>query len=213
MKYYLLALLCACSFQAVAQQGVLTHAKYSVCFTPGGQCTRLIVQTILSARQSIQVQAYSFTSKPIAQALIAAHKHGVEIFVLLDKSNIGMPYAVIDAFNQNSIPFLIDSQPEIAHNKVMIIDHNTVITGSFNFSKAAERYYAENVLVIHDKDLAEDYYLNFMDRKSHSQTIDGFCNPTTVMNASMCHQQTILFEHLKEDDPWHRTAKRIVKAV
>ena len=68
--------------------------------------------------------------------------------MLLDKSNIGMPYAAIARLKAGQVPYLIDAKPEIAHNKVMIIDDNAVITGSFNFTKAAQNYY-ENVLVIH----------------------------------------------------------------
>jgi phospholipase D len=214
MKFYVIILWVAIvnfSGSAWAQQGVLHDAAYTVCFTPGDQCTRLIDQTILSAKQSIEVQAYSFTSQSIIQSLIKAHKNGVDIFILLDKSNIGMPYTVIDALNKNKIPYLIDTQPEIAHNKVMIIDHDAVITGSFNFTKAAENFYAENVLVIHDKGLAEAYYTNFIKRKQASESIQNYCQPTTIINAQMCHQQEVLFQNLKQDNPWHRTFKRIRK--
>jgi phosphatidylserine/phosphatidylglycerophosphate/cardiolipin synthase-like enzyme len=195
--------------QVIALQGVLKQSSYNLCFTPGGQCTHLIGKTILSAKKSVEVQAYSFTSKPIIHALIKAQQKGIDVFVLLDKSNIGMPYAVINALKENHIPFLIDFKPEIAHNKVMIIDNKTVITGSFNFTKAAQHYYAENVLVIHDKGLAEAYHLNFLLRKKVSESIEDFCSPATPMNASMCHQQSRLFRHLQQDHPWHRVWKRL----
>lgn len=187
-----------------AQQGVLNHALYQLCFTPGGNCTQLIDKTILSAKESVEVQAYSFTSKPIIDALIKAKNRGIHVFVLLDKSNIGMPYAVIDALKAHQIPYLIDAIPEIAHNKVMIIDNRVVITGSFNFTKAAQHYYAENVLVIHDQALAEAYHLNFLKRKQVSEPIKNYCQPVTPLNAEMCHQQQVLFQNLREDHPWHR---------
>jgi|GEM_PF-1330943 len=194
--------------QLFSLSDVLNQAPYSLCFTPGGRCTDLIDQTILSAKQSVEVQAYSFTSKPIIHALIKAHNNGIDVFVLLDKSNIGMPYAVINALKQSHIPFLIDAIPEIAHNKVMIIDNNTVITGSFNFTKAAQHYYAENVLVIHNKQLAQYYHLNFLSRKKVSMPIKQYCHPATPMNAVMCHQQSVLFRGLKKDHPWRRVWKR-----
>ena len=199
------------SITSRAQQGILNNAAYSLCFTPGGQCTQLIVQAILSAKKYVEVQAYSFTSNSIIQALVKMHQKGIDIFILLDKSNIGAPYSVIDTLNENHIPYLIDTQPEIAHNKVLIIDNETVMTGSFNFTKAAQNYYAENVLIIHDADLAEAYHLNFLVRKQISQSIQSYCQPVTPMNAQMCHQQDILFQNIAEDDPWHRTWKRIRK--
>ncbi len=52
---------------------------------------------------------------------------------------------------------LIDTEHALAHNKVILIDGDTVITGSFNFSRAAEERNAENLLVIRDQELAEKY--------------------------------------------------------
>jgi phosphatidylserine/phosphatidylglycerophosphate/cardiolipin synthase-like enzyme len=58
----------------------------TVCFTPGGHCTDAIVQALGHAKRTILVQAYSFTSAPIAKALLDAHKRGVQVQVILDKS-------------------------------------------------------------------------------------------------------------------------------
>ena len=62
----------------------------------------------------------------------------------------------------------IDAKHAIAHNKVMIIDGETVITGSFNFTKAAEENNAENLLVIHDRKLASIYTKNWQEHERHS---------------------------------------------
>ncbi|OAJ33833.1 Phospholipase D precursor [Piscirickettsiaceae bacterium NZ-RLO1] len=64
--------------------GVFRQAPYQVCFTPGGQCTSLIVKAINKAKTSIYVQAYSFTSWPIANGLIKAQQRGVKVELLLD---------------------------------------------------------------------------------------------------------------------------------
>jgi phosphatidylserine/phosphatidylglycerophosphate/cardiolipin synthase-like enzyme len=58
----------------------------TVCFTPGGNCTQLIIQALHGAQRTVLVQAYSFTSAPIAKALLDAHKRGVKVQVILDKS-------------------------------------------------------------------------------------------------------------------------------
>ena len=67
----------------------------------------------------------------------------------------------------------IDAQHAIAHNKVMIIDGETVITGSFNFTKAAEENNAENLLVIRDKKLADQYTKNWQEHERHSKVYVG----------------------------------------
>jgi hypothetical protein len=146
---------------------------WSVFFSPEGGCTEAIVKTIGKARTSILVQAYSFTSAPIAQALIEAQKHGVKIEVILDKSNMTDKYSAAVFLLHAGIPTRIDAVHAIAHNKIMIIDGETVITGSFNFTKAAEEKNAENLLIISDKSLAEKYISNWTLHASHSEIYKG----------------------------------------
>ena len=121
------------------------------------------------AKTTVLVQAYSFTSEPIAQALVSAHQRGVHVEVILDKSqrteNDTKASLVVNA----GIPVFIDAAHAIAHNKVMVIDGETVITGSFNFTKAAEERNAENLLVLHDTALAAKYSANWQRHRAHSQ--------------------------------------------
>ena len=67
------------------------------------------------------------------------------------------------------IPLLIDSVHAIAHNKVMVIDGKEVITGSFNFTKAAEQHNAENVVFIDDSAVASAYTRNWQDHAAYSK--------------------------------------------
>jgi len=119
----------------------------------------------------ILVQAYSFTSAPIAKALIEARKRGVDVRVILDKSQRTEKYSEADFVVNMGIPIRIDAKHAIAHNKVMVIDGGVVITGSFNFTKAAESSNAENLLVIRDKDIAEKYTSNWDVHLEHSELI------------------------------------------
>jgi phosphatidylserine/phosphatidylglycerophosphate/cardiolipin synthase-like enzyme len=106
----------------------------------------------------VLVEAYSFTSEPIAVALIEAEKRGVDVEVILDKSQEKARGTEADLISESGIPTYIDSAYRIAHDKVMVIDGNKVITGSFNFTKSAEDYNAENLLVIsNDPPLAAQY--------------------------------------------------------
>ena len=115
------------------------------------------------------MQAYSFTSAPIAQALVAAKNRGVRVEVILDKSQRTEHYSEADFLAHSGIPVSIDAAHSIAHNKVMVIDDETVITGSFNFTKAAEERNAENLLVLQDKDLAARYKSNWRKHRTHSE--------------------------------------------
>ncbi len=116
------------------------------------------------------VQAYSFTSKPIAKSLIEAKKRGVDVKVIFDESQTSSKRSVINELFEQKIPIWIDFKPAIAHSKIIIIDNQKIITGSFNFSDAAQRKNAENLLIITgDSPLVEQYIENWKDRQSQSK--------------------------------------------
>lgn len=149
-----------------------TH--YETCFTPGSNCTQQIVDQINEARQSIEVQSYSFTSKPIALALVQAQKRGVKVQIIFDKSQFECRhFSYASYFIRNNIPVWEDANLDIAHNKVMIFDRKTLETGSFNFTKAAQKYNAENVLIIHNPALAQTYYQNWQSREASAIKISN----------------------------------------
>jgi phosphatidylserine/phosphatidylglycerophosphate/cardiolipin synthase-like enzyme len=62
-----------------------------------------------------------------------------------------------------------DGSHAIAHNKVMIVDDNIVITGSFNFTNSAQTRNAENLLVLRSADLAQNYKANWLEHWKHSR--------------------------------------------
>jgi len=176
MKRRLLVWMTLCVLSAVGCQPAspptaqgTSQPTWQVAFSPSGGATQLVVDTLAHAQQTILVQAYSFTSAPIAQALVEAEKRGVKVEVILDKSQRTEHYSEADFLAHAGIPVTIDTAHAIAHNKVMVIDDATVITGSFNFTKAAEEHNAENLLVLHDKVLATEYTANWRRHRAHSE--------------------------------------------
>lgn len=149
-----------------------------VYFSPRGGATDAVVAALDRATNSILVQAYSFTSAPIAQALVDAHRRGVGVKVILDRSQRTEKYSEADFLKNQGIPPLIDAEHAIAHNKVMVIDHYLVLTGSFNFTKAAEESNAENLLLINDPVLAGRYAANWQAHEEHSEDFSRPDRPT-----------------------------------
>lgn len=142
----------------------------AVYFSPRGGATEAIISEISKAQKTIQLQAYSFTSAPIAKALLDAHKRGVHVEAILDKSQKTAKYSSATFLVNAGIPVLIDSKHAIAHNKIIIIDQSTLITGSFNFTKAAEEKNAENLLLIKgNQPLVDKYLKNYEEHKGHSE--------------------------------------------
>lgn len=141
-------------------------SKIGLCFTPPKHCGHLIAKHIDGAQSSVYMQAYGLTHPEIINSLIQAKQRGVEVKILLDRSNLSQKHSRIKELRQAEIDTTIDVVQGIAHNKVIIIDEIKTITGSFNFTVAADTRNAENVLVIEDRDIAKSYLLNWMNRKS-----------------------------------------------
>jgi phosphatidylserine/phosphatidylglycerophosphate/cardiolipin synthase-like enzyme len=93
--------------------------------------------------------------------------------VILDKKRKTEKSSKATFFFEAGIPTTIDAAHNAAHNKMMVIDGETVITGSFNFTKAAEKENSENLLIIHDRKLAEKYVKNWLDHAQHSDAYIG----------------------------------------
>lgn len=153
-------------------------SRVSVFFSPSGGCTEAIVEELGKARETVLVQAYSFTSASIAKALVEAHRRGVRVEVQLDKSQRTERYSSATFLSNAGISTFIDARHAIAHSKVMVIDGRVVLTGSFNFTKAAEEKNAENLLILRDRDLAAKYTANWRSHFEHCDPYTGLAEKT-----------------------------------
>lgn len=148
----------------------LKAASISVFFSPNGGAMEAVVRELGAAKETVTIQAYGFSSAPIAKAILAAKQRGVAVRAILDKSNETAKYSSAKFLANAGIPVWIDYLPHIAHSKVMVIDSKTIITGSFNFTKSAESSNVENLLVIHRRPtLAKQYNENFEKRLALSR--------------------------------------------
>jgi len=137
-----------------------------VFFTPWDNAEQAIIDAIDSAKHSIYIQAYVWTSKPLTQAVLEARKRGVAIHVLCDKNQMmSSKSSQIPTLVKVGITVKLEVKYQSAHNKVIIIDYNTsnatLLTGSYNFSYSAQNKNAENLLVIRDAKLAKAYFDNW----------------------------------------------------
>lgn len=169
-----LVLLCVTFFWGRAARAIEVDIgrvpPVEVYFSPRNGATAAIVREIDRARSEIRVQAYSFTSAPIAQALLKAHTRGIRVEVILDKSQRTGKYSSSTFLMNARIPTYIDAEHAIAHNKIILIDRSVVITGSFNFTRAAEEKNAENLLIIRSAELVKPYLDNWQYHRNHSST-------------------------------------------
>jgi phosphatidylserine/phosphatidylglycerophosphate/cardiolipin synthase-like enzyme len=130
----LFSLLYACSSlpSSISSDRTVAAPSAEAYFSPRRGATEAIVGELGNAKKEILLQAYSFTSAPIATALVDAHMSGVEVTVILDRSRLSETKNKADYVNSAGIHTYIDDK-HLAHNKIIIIDQATIITGSFNF--------------------------------------------------------------------------------
>jgi phosphatidylserine/phosphatidylglycerophosphate/cardiolipin synthase-like enzyme len=146
---------------------------WDVCFTPNQSCLPKVVKYIDDAKSSILLLGYSFTSKPITQALINAKKRGVKVRIVLDHSQKTQKYSkeVIQILLTERIDVKFDHSVKIAHNKIMVIDNLQTLTGSYNWTHSAEFKNAENLAFIKSPEVAKKYTEYFETRWKVSRAL------------------------------------------
>jgi phosphatidylserine/phosphatidylglycerophosphate/cardiolipin synthase-like enzyme len=138
-------------------------------FTPPAGVAQNIVQAVDQAQKEVLVQAYGFTHNAIAQAVVRAHRRGVTVHVLLDQKSDSTNRYVMGLFQDAGVSVRLDGAHAIAHNKVMVIDAQVLVTGSFNFTNSAETRNAENVLILRSESLARAYRDNWQQHWAHAK--------------------------------------------
>jgi phosphatidylserine/phosphatidylglycerophosphate/cardiolipin synthase-like enzyme len=129
------------------------RADVQAAFTPADNIASMIIERIRAAESSVRMQAYLFTDRRIANALLGAAKRGVRVEIVADgaqEESGGAPY--LAALRRAGAKVFVTEMPGAAHNKVIIIDADrpkaAVITGSYNYTRAANARNAENVVII-----------------------------------------------------------------
>jgi phosphatidylserine/phosphatidylglycerophosphate/cardiolipin synthase-like enzyme len=140
----------------------INGSQVEVYFSPEDGTLAHILAAVRSARESISFLAYSFTSDALSEALIERANAGVKVQGVFDKdqyhANYGTEY---DNLSSAGIDVQLDGNPRLMHDKVIIIDNQVVITGSYNFSDNAENNNDENTLIIYNPEIAKLYNTEF----------------------------------------------------
>ncbi len=130
-------------------------------FAPEDDVRRQILQEIDGAGVSIDFMAFSFTSDAIAEAMAKRLAQGVAVRGVFESRNARSRHSDDEFLARQGAQTRLDKNPYTMHNKVIIIDGVTVVTGSYNFSNNAENDNDENVLIIHSPAVAERYERTF----------------------------------------------------
>jgi len=182
---------CGAAFSALAAEAPPDEPRrIAVHFSPRqgnrGGCLSAVIEAIEGAQTRVFVQSYTFTSGPICLALRNAHARGVRVEVLIDRGEaFGRPW-LVEAMQDGGIAMRLDATAGLAHNKVMLVDDDIVLTGSFNWTHNAEFRNQENLLIIRDREVFAQYLRNW-DRCNQGAT--PFVRPpreAVAANVELC---------------------------
>jgi phosphatidylserine/phosphatidylglycerophosphate/cardiolipin synthase-like enzyme len=162
---------------AQASQRFAARGEIELAFSPRDDAERVLIDVVRGARRTLLVQAYAFTSRPIADAMVAAHRRGVKVEVLADaKMNRRAKGNALPRLLAAGVPVALETQYAAAHNKVVIADAEgpgcAVLTGSYNFTWSAKNRNAENLLVLRGHcELARAYRDNWRRHRAEATPI------------------------------------------
>jgi phosphatidylserine/phosphatidylglycerophosphate/cardiolipin synthase-like enzyme len=141
---------------------IIDDTAVEVFFSPDDHVARRIVKLLRDAKKSIYFMAYSFTANDFGDILVQKAKAGLIVEGVMEeeqaRTNTGTEY---ERFFAARLPVYLDGNAGQMHHKVIIIDGEIVITGSYNFTSSAERNNDENVVIFHDAQIAAEYLAEY----------------------------------------------------
>jgi len=154
----------------IAGQGRAVQVE--VYFAPEDGAADRLLQLLASAQTSVRFLAFQFTSSPIADALVDLAGEGIAVQGVVEARSAGSPYSQYDRLRAGGVAVVPDGNPYIMHHKVLIIDDQTVVLGSYNFTASADEDNDENLLIIHDPEVAAAFLAEFGRVLQEAQTAE-----------------------------------------
>jgi phospholipase D len=162
--------LAAAVSQAVAAKA--PSATIETCFAPESDCAALAVRAIDRAAHEILVGAYGLTTgSGIVEALLRAHRRGVEVKLLVDRTTPCGRNSGIHPLASAGVPVWVDHVARIAHVKTMVIDGAVTLNGSYNWTRGAAAN-SEDLNLVASPTVAEAYAAHWRDRQALSLRFD-----------------------------------------
>ncbi len=145
-------------------------------FAPEDEVMDQVVSEVLSSNTSIHFMAFSFTNDPLGEAMRSMLEQGIDVSGIFETRGADTQYSECLPLLKSGADISLDGNPRTFHHKVIVIDGQTVILGSFNFSASADEENDENLLIIHDPALAQAYEQEFQRMKAQSLLpVNGTC--------------------------------------
>ena len=143
------------------RQATVERAAAEAYFSPGEDCLRAIRRLLAAAQMTALVCVFTITDDRLADALLDAHRRGVEVRVITDNVKADDLGSDVDRLEQQGITVRVDRSPFHMHHKFAILDGATLLTGSYNWTRGAARDNEENLIVTSEPRLVSPFLSTF----------------------------------------------------
>ena len=148
--------------------------EYKIAFSPGSDCKKLILETIRESTHKLDVCVFTISDDTISDALKAAFDRGIEVRILTDNLKVSDEGSDIEYLYNSGIDIRIDRSENHMHHKFMVADGLVTITGSYNWTRSAEKYNQENVIWINDEQFSSSFLSEFETLWSNSFELHSY---------------------------------------
>lgn len=132
-----------------------------VFFSPGDACRNVITRQIDAATTRLNICVFTISDDSITKSLLTAHKRGVQIKLITDNDKSLDVGSDIEQLARAGIAVKMDTTPNHMHNKFMVADQSSLITGSYNWTLSAARYNHENILITREAGVIKSFTKEF----------------------------------------------------
>jgi phosphatidylserine/phosphatidylglycerophosphate/cardiolipin synthase-like enzyme len=136
-----------------------TH--FEAYFSPGEDCLNHIIKLIKSAQKHLEICVFTISDDRISRAILAAYSRGVSLRIITDNDKVWDDGSDIETLFNEGVVVKVDDTSYHMHHKFMLVDRKVLLTGSYNWTRAAAQYNQENVLSGSDPYLLTKFQLEF----------------------------------------------------
>jgi phosphatidylserine/phosphatidylglycerophosphate/cardiolipin synthase-like enzyme len=154
------------------QSTVVGRTPVQILFAPEDKVISHLVPLVEDAQESIHIMAFSFTHDTLGEAVLKRAQKGVDVQGIFETRGSETEYSELALLYCAKVPVRQDGNPRTFHHKVIVIDGETLITGSLNFSNNADESNDENIVIIKSKTIAGRYMDEFERRWKEAQEPD-----------------------------------------
>ncbi len=130
-------------------------------FSPGDECLNAIDQLLHRARKTAEICVFTITDDRLADAILDCHRRKVSVRIITDDSKAQDLGSDVEKFEHAGILLQVDRSPFHMHHKFAIVDGETLLTGSYNWTRGAARDNEENLIITSEARLVSAFREQF----------------------------------------------------